>query len=96
MFRNSAPKPYMFNSQDAGELDAALQRAFAGDAAHGLASEKIGDAIHPYRDGRSSERVLDAIRSVLEDRSTTTRRKPASLARRLKIRCRLRDFSRVV
>lgn len=95
-FRNRAPKPYMIDIHDAGELDAALQSAFADDAAQRLAAARIGDAIHPYRDGRSSERVLDAIRCVLEDRSTATRRKPASLARRLKIRWRLRDFSRAV
>lgn len=93
-FRNRAPKPYMIDIHDAGELEAALQRALADDAAQREAVASIGDAIHPYRDGRSSERVLDAIGSVIEDRSTARRRKPASLARRLKIRWRLRDFSR--
>ena len=95
-FRNRAPKPYMLDIRDAGELEGALQRAFAEDVGQRLAAEEVGNAIHPYRDGRSSERVLNAIRSVLEDRNAETRRKPASLARRLKIRWRLRDFGRSI
>ncbi len=48
-----------------------------------------GDAIHPYRDGRSSERVLDAIDAFLAQGGRNRRRKPLNLWRKLKLRRRV-------
>ena len=48
-----------------------------------------GDAIHPRRDGRSSERVLDAIDAFLARGGRNRRRKPLNLWRKLKLRRRI-------
>ena len=93
-FRNRAPKPYMIDIRDPTELENALRRACANDAGQRLALASVSDAIHPYRDGRSSERVLDAIATVLDD-CAPPQRKPSNFARKLKIRWRLREFGRV-
>jgi hypothetical protein len=47
------------------------------------------DAIHPYRDGRSSDRVLDAIDAFIAAGARNPRRKPLNLWRKLKIRRRI-------
>jgi len=52
------------------------------------------DAIHPYRDGRSSERVLDAIDAFIARGARNPRRKPLNLWRKLKIRRRIGYWGR--
>jgi CDP-glycerol glycerophosphotransferase (TagB/SpsB family) len=64
-FRNNAPKPHMLDFADPSALPAMLARAFAPDAGLLSALAAYADAIHPYRDGRSSERVLAATESLL-------------------------------
>ena len=47
------------------------------------------DSIHPYRDGRSSERVLDAIDAFIAAGARNRKPKPMNLWRKLKIRKRI-------
>ena len=49
----------------------------------------FADAIHPWRDGRSSERVLDAIDTFIASGASNRKRKPLNLWRKLKIRRRI-------
>ncbi|WP_460713766.1 CDP-glycerol glycerophosphotransferase family protein [Lysobacter terrae] len=86
-FRNRAPKPHMLDFTDAAQLPAMLARAFAPDAALQAALDAYADAIHPYRDGRSSERVIAATEALLRGELGTLSRKPfGSIWRRLQIR----------
>ena len=50
---------------------------------------KFGEYIHPYRDGRSSSRVLDSVERLLDGGKDTLAAKPFNLFRRLKIRQRM-------
>jgi len=50
------------------------------------------DAIHPWRDGCSSERVLAAVDDLLSGRLGELAPKPTNLWRKLQIRSRLRHF----
>jgi CDP-glycerol glycerophosphotransferase (TagB/SpsB family) len=86
-FRNRAPKPHMIDFAEPAQLPETLARAFAPDEQllHALAA--YADAIHPYRDGRSSERVIAATESLLAGELGALARKPLSSAwRRLQIR----------
>jgi hypothetical protein len=47
------------------------------------------DSIHPYRDGRSSERVLDAVHAFIAQGARNPRPKPHNWWRKLKIRKRI-------
>jgi CDP-glycerol glycerophosphotransferase (TagB/SpsB family) len=86
-FRNRAPKPHMLDFDDPAQLPAMLQRAFAPSPELQTAIAAYGDAIHPYRDGRSSERVLAATEALLSGGLGRLRRKPLSSAfRALQIR----------
>jgi hypothetical protein len=53
------------------------------------AIDDFGASIHPYRDGKSSERVLDAIDQFIAEGGRNRRRKPLNLWRKLKIRRRI-------
>jgi hypothetical protein len=64
-FRNKAPKPHMLDFTDPAQLPAMLERAFAPDAQLIAALAAYADQIHPWRDGRSSERVIAATGALL-------------------------------
>lgn len=83
-FRNRAPGPHLVNIDDPRDLQARLDDVLAGrdDSAPGRA-HYIRD-MHPCRDGRSSERVLDAVEDMLVHGRGDLRRKPLSLLRRFK------------
>jgi CDP-glycerol glycerophosphotransferase (TagB/SpsB family) len=64
-FRNRVPKPHMIDFDDPAQLPAMLQRALHPDAALQAEIVRYADAIHPYRDGLSSERVIAATEDFL-------------------------------
>ena len=47
---------------------------------------EFADEIHPYRDGRSSERVLAATQDFIEHHKGRLKRKPLNLVRRIRVR----------
>ncbi|HZH44045.1 MAG TPA: CDP-glycerol glycerophosphotransferase family protein [Lysobacter sp.] len=86
-FRNRAPKPYMLDFVDPARLPAMLAQAFAPPVELQAALAENAERIHPYRDGRSTERVLAATEALLRGEFGQLRRKPLSAwPRRLQIR----------
>jgi hypothetical protein len=86
-FRNRAPKPHMLDFDQPQALPAMLEQAFNAPAALRQAIADYADAIHPDRDGRASERVVQACEDLLEGRLGRLRHKPLSaLWRGLQIR----------
>ena len=86
-FRNRAPGPQYLNLSEPDELEPALAEALAGRDPSRDAREAFARRMHPWRDGRSSERVLDAVDAMLADRAAgrrLRRRKPFSPLRRFK------------
>ena len=80
--RNRRPKPFMLDVQASGAIDAAIDQALAHPAPLMQALAEHAAAIHPYRDGRSSERVLAATGRLLEGGFGPLARKPLNLWRR--------------
>jgi CDP-glycerol glycerophosphotransferase (TagB/SpsB family) len=88
--RNGEPGPYLLDVREGGEVPAALERALARPAPLLAEIERFGRAIHPARDGRSSERVLDAIDAFAAGRlGTPPRAKPFNAWRKLQMRWKL-------
>jgi len=86
-FRNRAPKPHMIDFDDPARLPAMLARASDPEPALYEAIAAYAGAIHPYRDGRSSERVIEATEALLGRGLHTLARKPlAARWRALQIR----------
>jgi len=94
-FRNRAPKPHMLDFDEPERLPAMLARAFAPDEHLRRALAAYADAIHPYRDGHSSERVIAATHALLAGELGVLARKPlSSLWRALQIRRELGYWGR--
>ncbi len=91
-FRAHSPGPHVINIHEAHELEAALTRALARphDVMRG-AREFIAQ-MHPYRDGKSSERVLQAVDSMLSEHQKARFKKPLNLYRRLALRWNMRTL----
>jgi CDP-glycerol glycerophosphotransferase (TagB/SpsB family) len=87
-FRNRAPKPHMIDFADPAQLPAMLARGLAPDPELRAAIAAYANHIHPSRDGRASERVIDATEALLADGGLQRlRRKPLmTFLRSLQIR----------
>jgi CDP-glycerol glycerophosphotransferase (TagB/SpsB family) len=83
-FRNRAPGPHLINLTEAWELEAALDDALQGRDTSRAAREQYARDMHPYRDGRSSQRALDATEAMLAAGRVGLKRKPLNLLRRFK------------
>jgi hypothetical protein len=74
-------------------VDAAIDHALSHPPELMAAIRAHGDDIHPYRDGHSSERVLDAVDEFLRGDFGLLKRKPLNLVRRFKA---LRDIGHLL
>ncbi len=88
-FRNRRPGPQLIDIDDPAQFEPAIERALARPPALLQAIASHAAAIHPYRDGRSSERVLDAIDAFIAAGGRNRRRKPLNLWRKLRLRRRI-------
>ncbi|HYW92096.1 MAG TPA: CDP-glycerol glycerophosphotransferase family protein [Gammaproteobacteria bacterium] len=88
-FRNRRPGPRLIDISDPGDFEPAIARALERPPELMQAIRDYAEAIHPYRDGRSSERVLEAIDDFIAAGARNRKRKPLNLWRKLKIRRRL-------
>ncbi|ALN93865.1 CDP-glycerol glycerophosphotransferase family protein [Lysobacter gummosus] len=94
-FRNRAPKPHMLDFDDPARLGEQLEHAFMPSPELQAAIDAYADAIHPYRDGRSSERVIAATEDLLAGKLGALRAKPlSSWLRALQIRRELGYWGR--
>lgn len=88
-FRNRKPGPQLLDVQSEAEVVPALQRALERPEPLMSAIREYADRIHPYRDGKSSERVLAATDRSIRAGRDGLKRKPLNLWRRLQARQRL-------
>jgi CDP-glycerol glycerophosphotransferase (TagB/SpsB family) len=88
-FKNRRPGPQLIDIDDSEQFAPAIERALARPPELMRAIEDYANSIHPYRDGRSSERVLDAIDDFIAAGGRSRKRKPLNLWRKLKIRRRI-------
>ena len=88
-FNNRAPGPQLIDIDQAAQFEPAIERALARPPELMQAIKDFGDAIHPYRDGHSSERVLDAIDAFIAAGGRNRKRKPLNFWRKIKLRRRI-------
>jgi CDP-glycerol glycerophosphotransferase (TagB/SpsB family) len=91
-FRNARPGPYLIDARWTGELAEAIERALSRPEPLIRRIAEFAEAIHPYRDGQSSERVLDATERLVEDGLDGLAPKPLNLWRKLQMRKRLGHY----
>lgn len=83
-FRNRMPGPHLVNMDDPRALEACLEAALEGVDPSRDARRQYARDMHPSRDGRSSERILDAVEEMLVHGREGLARKPWSPLRRFK------------
>jgi CDP-glycerol glycerophosphotransferase (TagB/SpsB family) len=88
-FRNRRPGPQLIDIDDPAQFEPAIERALARPPELMQAIREYADAIHPYRDGRSSERVLAAIDAFLAAGGRNRKPKPRNWWRKFKLRRRI-------
>lgn len=88
-FNNRAPGPQLIDIHDASEFEPAIQRALSRPPELMQAIKAFGEAIHPYHDGRSSERVIDAIDAFIARGGRNRKAKPRNWWRKFKLRKRI-------
>jgi len=85
-FRNRVPGPHLVNITEAGDIVQAIEQALTQPPELMSAIEDYINLIHPYMDGKSSHRVIDATDSLVERGRKHLKAKPLNLYRRLKVR----------
>lgn len=91
-FNNRVPQTYMINIDQPEKLENAIAHALTKPEALMAAIDKYANSIHPYQDGKSSERVLDACEEFLLQGQAGLQRKPMNLWRRWQMRWWLKYF----
>ncbi len=87
-FNNISPGDHLLNISNDTELEATLSNAFNKPDKLMAAIKTFGKAIHPYSDGLSSQRTLDAIDDAVLNQ-TKLRRKKRDIFRQFKMRKKL-------
>jgi CDP-glycerol glycerophosphotransferase (TagB/SpsB family) len=85
-FRNRKPGSHLVDISTSGDLADAVSLAFSKPRSLMENIAKYVNSVHPYRDGRSSFRALNAADRLIEKGLSHLKPKPLNLIRRIKIR----------
>lgn len=88
-FKNRRPGPQLIDIDDPAQFEPAIRRALSRPPELMQAISAYADSIHPYHDGRSSERILQAIDDFIAAGGRNRKPKPRNFWRKLKIRKRI-------
>ena len=88
-FKNIDPKPYLVNFDKPSELESKLELALSKPEQLMQQINLYINELHPYSDGKSSERVLNAVERELTGDAPKRKNKPLNLIRNFKLRKKL-------
>ncbi|MEN8187743.1 MAG: CDP-glycerol glycerophosphotransferase family protein [Bacteroidota bacterium] len=88
-FRNNMPLPSYINVLDVSEIESAIEYALTRPEKVISEIEKYAADSHPYTDGKSSKRVVDAALAFLKKDKSHLKPKPLNIIRKYKIRKKL-------
>ncbi|MFV1871922.1 MAG: CDP-glycerol glycerophosphotransferase family protein [Oleiphilus sp.] len=89
-FKNASPKEHMIDIDDANYLEQSIEHALTRPEEKIQAIERFIDDTHPYTDGQSSARVLQAVDELLAGENRAAKRKPLNLLRNYQMRKKLK------
>ncbi|MCF4101335.1 CDP-glycerol glycerophosphotransferase family protein [Gillisia sp. M10.2A] len=92
-FRNNKPGNYLLDIQETSEIRSAIKEALSKPKQLMNAIDANVAKMHPYSDGNSSKRVIDACIDFLHEDKSHLKAKPLNLIRKYKIRKRLKYFT---
>lgn len=88
-YNNQVPLEHLLNVTDTENIEPSLERALAKPPELMQAIESYCEELHPYQDGQSSQRVLDAVNEMIEEGLVGLKSKPLNLVRHYKLRKKL-------
>lgn len=94
-FKNSQPQACLINIHNPSELEGALTEAFSCSFELQNAIGQSNNMLHPYQDGKSSARILDAVDEIIESKITAPRKRPLNIYRNYKLRRSLKYWGRI-
>lgn len=92
-FNHNAPKSFLINIKSVNEIESAFKKALQNP------KDKLGkliaynDKLHPYTDGESSARIINACIAFLYKDKSHLKKKPLNLVRKFKMRQKLNYFT---
>jgi len=92
-FKNNKPGGHLINIESPKELEGALQKALSPPTELLKNIDAFIENTHPYTDGNSSSRVIDACVAFLQKDKKHLKRKPLNLIRKLQIRKKYHFFT---
>jgi UDP-N-acetylglucosamine 2-epimerase len=91
-FRNTNPGDYLIDIERAELLEESIERALKPTPELLGSIRQHTDRINPYRDGRSAERVLEAVERFRMHHQGLLRSKPWNLIRKIKMRLKAKYY----
>ncbi|MBG7631673.1 MAG: CDP-glycerol glycerophosphotransferase [Bacteroidetes bacterium] len=91
-FRNNKPMPHLMNIEEIEDIEKSLERAFTFPKDLMKEIDSYIEFTHPYDDGKSSRRLIDATLNFLEKDRSYLKKKPLNLFRKYQMRKRLNYF----
>jgi CDP-glycerol glycerophosphotransferase (TagB/SpsB family) len=88
-FKNNMPGPYLINIQNISEIEPAFDKALNRPKDLIQEIKKFSEFSHPYTDGQSSKRVIEACIEFLNSDRSHLKKKPLNLIRKFKVRKKL-------
>ena len=88
-YKNAKPGDYLVDINSPGQLEEAIQYALTNSNELLLRIKIESKKLHPYKDGCSSKRVLDAVDNWRKNDSISRKKKPLNLLRGFKLRKKL-------
>lgn len=88
-FRNKEPGPHVLDLQEKEQLEDAVAHALTRSDELMKGGRFFAEQMHPYRDGHSSARVLDATEALINGKMSPVGKKPLNLLRKFKVRRRV-------
>ncbi len=85
-FKNRRPGPQLIDIDKVEDFEPAIRKALSRPAGLMDAIAQFGAEIHPARDGKSAERILDAIDNFINKGGKNKKSKPWNLLRKFKLR----------
>jgi len=92
-FNNNKPGEHFINITEVSQIEESITRALERPAPIIAAIQNYIDITHPYTDGRSSERVIEACIEFLHKNKDHLKKKPLNLIRKYQIRKKLGYFT---
>jgi CDP-glycerol glycerophosphotransferase (TagB/SpsB family) len=93
-YKNSEPGDYLINIEDASLIEGAIKEAFNPKQPLLIALKQYVQELHPYTDGKSAYRIIEAVEDILKNGKKAKRKKPFNLIRKFKIRKKLKYYKR--